>query len=409
MIESDDNNMDVYSIRKDFYILVNSDIVYLDNAASTLKPKPVIDMINYYNERLGVNVHRGVYRLSHEATELYEGVREKVAQLLNCRFDEVVFTRGTSSALNLIALSLGMKIIEPGDEIITTELEHHSSMLPWQNVARKKNAKLVFVPLDEDKRITVENFKKVLTVKTKVVAINYVSNTMGYITPIKEIIRLAHEKGAIVIVDSAQAVPHMPVDVKDLDCDFLAFSGHKMCGPTGIGVLYGKHHLLEEMEPVEFGGDMIETVELECATYKEPPYKFETGTPIIGGAIGLGAAIDYINKIGYDFIMKQDQLLRDYMLQEMKKIPGITIYNPKTDTGIVTFNIDGVHPHDAATVFDQENVAIRAGHHCAQPLMRCLNQVATVRASTYFYNTKEDIDRFISAIHKVKAFFESFI
>ncbi len=401
--------MDVQKIRQDFYLFKNDNIVYLDNAASTLKPKAVIDALNYYYERLGVNVHRGVYKLSYEATDMYEQARAKVAELLNCQFEEVVFTRGTSSALNLVASSYGMANIEAGDEIITSELEHHSSLLPWQQVAKVKNAKLVFVPLDEDLRITVENFKKVLTDKTKVVALNYISNAMGYITPIKEIIKIAHEKKIVVVVDAAQAVPHMPVDVKELDCDFLAFSGHKMCGPTGIGVLYGKYNLLQKMEPIEFGGDMIDYVGLNESTYKDAPYKFETGTPIIASAIGLKAAIEYLQRIGFNFIIEKETELRKYLVEKMQELDGVTIFNPHTDTGIVAFNIDGVHPHDAASVFDEENVAIRAGHHCAQPLMHCLKQVATIRASLYFYNTKKDIDRLIIAIKKAKGFFDNFI
>jgi len=401
--------MDVNKIRQDFYVLANNKLAYLDNAASTLKPNSVIEALNHYYRDLGVNIHRGVYRLSYEATELYENARQKVASLLNCDFEEVIFTRGASSALNLVASSLGLKEIKENDEIITSELEHHSSMLPWQNVARIKKAKLIYIPLNVEKKITIENFKKVLSDKTKIVALNYVSNAMGYVTPIKEIIKLAHEKGAKVIVDAAQAVPHMEVDVKDLGCDFLAFSGHKMCGPTGIGVLYGKYDLLQEMDPIEFGGDMIDYVELQKSTYKDAPYKFETGTPLIASAIGLGAAIDYIRSIGYDFIVKHEFKLREYMLSKMKEIPGITIYNPTTETGIVSFNIDGVHPHDAASVFDEENVAIRAGHHCAQPLMHNLNQVATIRASIYFYNTKEDIDKLIKAIKKSIDFFKQFI
>jgi cysteine desulfurase/selenocysteine lyase len=404
-----DDIMDVNEIRQDFWVLANSSLAYLDNAASSLKPKPVIDMINHYYRDLGVNIHRGVYRLSYEATDLYEKARQKVADFINCKFEEVVFTRGASSALNLVASSLGMNEIKAGDEIITSELEHHSSMLPWQNVARIKKAKLVYVPLNEEKKITVENFKKVLSDKTKIVALNYVSNAMGYITPIKEIINLAHEKGAIVIVDAAQAVPHQSVDVKALDCDFLAFSGHKMCGPTGIGVLYGKYEFLQSMEPIEFGGDMIDYVGLQEVTYKDAPYKFETGTPLIAGAIGLGGAIDYLLNIGFDFIVKQEEELRTYLLKEMKKLSDITIYNPTTETGIIAFNINGVHPHDAASVFDEDDVAIRAGHHCAQPLMHCLNQIATIRASLYFYNNKADIDKLIKAIKKAKSFFAQFM
>lgn len=400
--------MDVNKIREDFYVLQNSDIVYLDSAASTIKPHSVVNEINYYYQKLGVNVHRGVYKLSYEATDKYEKSREKVAQFINSRFEEVVFTRGASSALNLVASSYGMKYIQEGDEIITSELEHHSSMLPWQNVARIKGAKLKYIPLDEQGRITIENFKKVLTDRTKVVAITYVSNVMGYVTPIKKIIELAHEKGAIVTVDGAQAVPHMPVDVKDLDCDFLSFSGHKMCGPTGIGVLYGKYDLLQSMEPIEFGGDMIDYVYLQEATYKDAPYKFETGTPLIASAIGLNAAIDYIQNIGYDFIMSQEITLKDYALNQLKELEYVDLFNPNTDTAIIAFNIKGVHPHDAASVFDEENIALRAGHHCAQPLMNHLSQIATLRASFYFYNTKEDVDRFVEAVKKAKRFFDIF-
>jgi cysteine desulfurase/selenocysteine lyase len=400
--------MDAEKIREDFYLLKNNKITYLDSAASTLKPQQVIDEVNYYYQQLGVNVHRGVYKLSYEATEKYEQARQKVAEFINCQFEEVIFTRGASSALNLVASSYGLSNIQPGDEIITSEIEHHSSMLPWQNVARVKGAKLVYVPLNHEGRITVENFKKVLTKKTKVVALTYVSNVMGYITPLKEIIQLAHEMGAIVTIDGAQAVPHLPVDVQSIDCDFLSFSGHKMCGPTGIGVLYGKYDLLQKMDPIEFGGDMIDYVDLQSSTYKDAPYKFETGTPLIASAIGLGAAIDYVQSIGYDFIGKQETKLRDYALSKLKTLEYVEIYNPNTDTGIITFNIKGVHPHDAATVFDEHNVALRAGHHCAQPLMHYLNQIATLRASFYFYNTLSDVDHLIEAIVATKNFFEMF-
>lgn len=401
--------MDINRIRDDFYILKNNSIAYLDNAASSLTPKPVIDAITYYYEKLGsVNVHRGVYQLSYEASELYEGTRDKVAGFINCQPKEVVYTRGTSSALNLVALGYGMKYIQPGDEIITSELEHHSSMLPWQNVAKKKGAKLVYVPLDEEGRITVENFKKVLSDRTKVVALTYVSNVMGYVSPIKDIIRLAHEKGAIVVVDGAQAVPHFKVDVKELDCDFLAFSGHKMCGPSGIGILYGKYDLLQSMDPIEFGGDMIDYVYLQDATYKDAPYKFEAGTPPIAGAIGLGAAIDYLQSVGYDWIQRQEKELIEYTRNIVKDLDFVEIYNAANETGILAFNIQGVHPHDAATVFDQGGVALRAGHHCAQPLMHCLKQIATLRASFYFYNTKEDADKLIQAMKNVHEFFNRY-
>lgn len=401
--------MDIERIRQDFYVIDKEKIVYLDNAASTLKPQVVIDEIDYYYRHLGVNVHRGVYRLSYEATELYEHARQNIADLLGAKFEEIVFTRGASSALNLVASSYGMKFIQPGDEIITSELEHHSSMLPWQQVAKAKGAKLVYVPLTEDGRITVENFKKVLSNKTKVVALTYVSNVMGYITPLKEIIDLAHGVGAVVSVDGAQAIPHMEVDVKALDCDFLSFSGHKMCGPTGIGVLYGKYELLQKMDPIEFGGDMIDYVYLHDVTFKDAPYKFETGTPLIASAIGLSKAIDYLKAIGFYNIREHEMELTRYCLEKMQELDFLEIYNPNTDTGVISFNIKGVHPHDVATAFDQENVALRAGHHCAQPLMRFLNQVATLRISFYLYNNKEDVDRFIASLVKAKEFFDLYM
>ena len=400
--------MDVNKVREDFYLLKNSSITYLDSAASTLKPSRVIDEVNHYYQKLGVNVHRGVYKLSYEATEKYELARHKVAAFINCKFEEVVFTRGASSALNLVASSYGLKNINPGDEIITSEIEHHSSMLPWQNVARLKGAKLIYIPLDDDGRITVDNFKKVLSNKTKVVALTYISNVMGYVTPLKEIIKLTHEKGAIITVDAAQAAPHIPVDVMSLDCDFLSFSGHKMCGPTGIGVLYGKYDLLQAMDPIEFGGDMIDYVNLQEATYKDAPYKFETGTPLIASALGLAEAVDYILSIGFDSILEQELKLRNLALLKMKELDFIEIYNPNTDTGIITFNINGVHPHDAATVFDEHNIALRAGHHCAQPLMHFLDQMATLRVSFYFYNTETDVERMIEAIKSVKSFFDMY-
>ena len=401
--------MDINKIRNDFPVLRdNPNLAYLDNSAMALKPDMVINAVNDYYSRLGVNVHRGVYRLSYEATDLYEEARTTVASFINARFEEVVFTRGASASLNLVASSYGMNFVNEGDEVITTELEHHSSHMPWFNVCNVKKAKLKYVPLDKEGRITVEAFKSVLTNKTKVVAITYVSNVMGYITPIKEIIKLAHEVGAVVIVDGAQAVPHMKVDVKELDCDFLAFSGHKMCGPTGIGVLYGKLDLLEKMPPIEFGGDMADTVRKDSQTYKASPYKFETGTPIIASAIGLSAACKYIDSIGFDNIIKYEKKLRDEAIKGLKEIEGVKIYNENAETGIISFNIDGVHPHDAASVFDNNDVCIRAGHHCAQLITTWLNTIGTVRASFYFYNTEEDVKKFIEAVKNAKDFFYGF-
>ncbi len=399
--------MDAYTLRKDFPVLSDKSLVYLDTAASSLKPRQVIDALDEYYEKYGVNVHRGVYNLSYVATSKYEEARKKVADFINATFEEVVFTRGASSALNLVASSYGLNNLTSEDEILVSELEHHSQVLPWQNVARITKAKLIYIPLNEEGRITVENVKKVLTNKTKVVAINHVSNVMGYVAPLKEIIALAHEVGAVVSVDAAQSAPHKKIDVKDLNCDFLAFSGHKMLGPTGIGVLYGKKELLNSMPPIEFGGDMNDNVEKYTASWKDSPYKFETGTPPIAEAIGLGSAIDYILNIGLDNILKHEKELKDYTVNRMKKIDDIEIYNESSETGIISFNINGVHPHDAITFFDGDNICMRAGHHCAQLVIRWLDVIATLRVSFYLYNTKEDCDTFIESLQNARDFFKS--
>ena len=383
-------------------------LVYLDSAASSLKCKAVIDKLDQYYNELGVNVHRGVYALSYEATDMYEEARETIAKFINAKFEEIVFTRGCSSSLNLVALSYGMENVNPGDEVIVTELEHHSNLIPWQNVCKKKGATLKYVPLTEDGRITVENFKKVISNKTKIVAMNHVSNVMGYVAPIKEIIKIAHEYGAVVSVDGAQAIPHMKVDVKDLDCDFYSFSGHKMCGPTGVGVLYGKYELLNSLEPIEFGGEMIDIVGEVTSTWKDAPYKFETGTPIIAEAIALAEACKYLNSVGFDYIAKHEHELKELALKELLNIPEIEVYNPTCETGIITFNVKEVHPHDAASVFDQENVCIRAGHHCAQPITHFLGQMSTIRASFYFYNDEDDVERFVKACKEAVNFFGQF-
>lgn len=401
--------MNLDKIRQDFPVLRdNPNLAYLDNAAMALKPDCVIKAVNDYNSKLGVNVHRGVYKLSYEATELYEQARNTIAKFINSSFEEIVFTRGASQSLNLVASSYGLNFINEGDEIITSELEHHSSHMPWNNVCNVRKAVIKYVPLNSEGRITIEAFKSVLTNKTKVVALTYVSNVMGYITPIKEIIKLAHEVGAIVIVDGAQAVPHMKVDVKDLDCDFLAFSGHKLCGPTGIGVLYGKKELLDKMPPIEFGGDMADTVTKDSMTFKMPPYKFEAGTPIIAGAIGLAKACEYIESIGLDNISKYEYMLKEEALKHLKEIPDIIIYNPSCETGIISFNIKGVHPHDAASVFDKDDVCIRAGHHCAQLITSWLNTIGTVRASFYFYNNMNDVIKFVEGVKEARDFFSMF-
>ncbi len=401
--------MDVLKIKSDFPVLnKNQNMHYLDSGASSLKPKCVIDSIDYYYNNLSCNVHRGVYKLSYEATDMYESARETIAKFINAEAREIVFTRGASAALNLVASSYGMTFLNEGDEIITSELEHHSNFMPWLNVANAKKCKVKFVELTSEGRITVENFKKALTDKTKLVALTHVSNVLGYITPIKEIIDICHERGIIVSVDAAQSAPHMKIDVKALDCDFLSFSGHKMCGPSGIGVLYGKFDLLEKMPPIEFGGDMADMVYKDSMTYKISPYKFETGTPIIDGVIGLARACEYLDSIGMDEIAKHDAALARLAVEELSKIEGVTVYNKSVETGVVTFNIDGVHPHDAASIYDEENVCVRAGHHCAQLVTRFLNQISTTRASFYLYNTEEDVYALANAVRKARDFFNQF-
>ena len=399
--------MDANRIKKDFQVFEDETLCYLDSAASSLKPDRVVDALIDYNKKYGVNVHRGVYNLSYVATEKYEGARQIIADFIHASFEEVIFTRGASSALNMVALSYGMNEVNKGDEILVSELEHHSHLLPWQQVAKAKGAKLVYVPLTKEGRITIDHVKKVLSEKTKVVALTHTSNVMGYVTPIKEIIQLAHEVGAVVSVDAAQSVPHQRIDVKDLDADFLAFSGHKMLGPTGIGVLYGKKKLLKDMAPVEYGGDMIDSVEKFASEVKDAPYKFETGTPPIGEAIALGEAVRYLEELGLDNIAAHERELRAYTIERMSKIEGVTIYNPGVETGIITFNIDGVHPHDAVTYFDGDNVCMRAGHHCAQLVTRWLDVVATLRISFYVYNTYEDADQFLASLKGAVAFFKS--
>lgn len=396
------------NLRDDFPVLKkNPNLVYLDSAASSIKPKCVIDAIDYYYNNLSVNVNRGVYSLSYQATDMYEDTRRRVAKFINCKEEEVVFTRGASASLNLVAQSLE-DLINEGDEIITSELEHHSSVMPWMNVANKKKAIIKYIPLDEDNKITVENFKKVLTDKTKIVAINHVSNVIGYTTPIKEITKLAHEKNALVSVDGAQSIPHMKIDVLDLDCDFFSFSAHKMLGPTGLGVLYGKYDLLQKMPPVEFGGDMADMVYLQEMTFKDAPFKFETGTPLISEVIAFKEAIDYLDKIGMDNIRNHELELKKYAKEILKDIEGVTFYNLDSDSGLITFNIDGVHPHDAASIFDKNNVCVRAGYHCAQLITRHINQFSTIRASLYLYNNKYDIDMLKESIIEARDYFNKF-
>lgn len=402
--------LNVKEIRKHFLAYeAYPNLVYLDSAASALKAKEVIEVMDEYLYKSGVNVHRGVYKLSYEATMQYEEARKKVADFINAQFEEIVFTRGASSALNLVASSYGLSFLEPGDEIISSELEHHSNQMPWLNVAQKTGAKLKYVELNNEGRITVEAFKAVLSPKTKVVALTHVSNVMGYITPIKEIIELAHQVGAIVIVDGAQSVPHMAIDVKDLDCDFFAFSGHKMVGPTGVGVLYGKKELLDKMPPIEFGGDMAEEVTLSSMSFKDTPYKFETGTPMIAEVIGLGKACEFLKTIGLDKIKEHEDYLAKLAIEKLKAIPNVIVYNPTTDTGVIAFNIEGVHPHDAASVFDKNNVCLRAGHHCAELIINWLHTIGTLRVSFYMYNDENDVEKFVASVKEAADFFSMFM
>ena len=395
-------------IRKDFPIYTkHPDLTYLDTSATSLKPQVVLDKMNEYYQDYGVNIHRGVYSLSYQATEAYDEARRKVAKFINADFEEIVFTKNVTDALNKFCLMYAKKL-NRGDEIITTELEHHSSVLPWQNASKEKGFKLTYIPLNDEGRITTDAFKKVISSDSKVLAITHTSNVMGYITPIEEMIRIAHEHNMIVIVDAAQAVSHVKVDVRTLDCDVLAFSGHKMMGPTGIGVLYGKKQLLRSLEPIDFGGDMNEDVSLYDVEVKDIPFRFEAGTPMIAEAIGLGAAVDYLLSIGHDNIYAHEKALMDYAISKLKDIEKITIYNKFADIGIITFNINGVHPHDASTLFDERNICLRAGHHCAQLVSKWLKCNGTLRASFYIYNDKHDVDKFVQTVKDTITFFEQF-
>ncbi|PPA70103.1 cysteine desulfurase [Jeotgalibacillus proteolyticus] len=405
--------MNVNEIRRQFPILdqeVNGHpLVYLDSAATSQKPLSVIQTLDEYYRGYNSNVHRGVHTLGTRATDRYEGAREKVQRFINASStEEVIFMRGTTTAINTVAQGYGRENVREGDEIVITHMEHHSNIIPWQQLAKATGAALKYVPLQEDGTLSLEDVRETITPNTKIVAMTMVSNVLGTMNPIKEITEIAHENGAIMVVDGAQAAPHTKVDVQALNCDFFAFSGHKMGGPTGIGVLYGKKNLLNIMEPIEFGGEMIDFVGLYESTWKELPWKFEGGTPIIAGAIALGAAIDFLEEVGLDAIEEHEHQLAAYALDKMAPIEGMTIYGPKDPqkrAGLVTFNMEGVHPHDLATVLDSEGIAIRAGHHCAQPLMKWLNVSSTARASFYLYNTEEDIDKFVAGLLKTKEYF----
>ena len=403
---------DAKKIRADFPVLnqiVNDEpLIYLDNAATTQKPQAVLDVLNHYYLQDNANVHRGVHTLAERATDEFEAARKKVQQFIHANSNkEIIFTKGTTDSLNIIAQSYG-EFIQAGDEIVISKMEHHANLIPWQQLAKRKQAVLRYIPLTADGHLDVQAAKTIINEKTAIVALAQVSNVLGTVNPVKEIAQLAHQHQAIMVVDGAQAVAHMPVDVQDLDCDFYCFSGHKMCGPTGIGVLYGKQTLLEKMEPVAFGGEMIDFVDLYESTWTELPWKFEAGTPNIASAIGLGAAIDYLEKIGMQTIHEYEQAIVAELLPKLQQIDGLTIYgpqNPAEHTAVIAFNLDHLHPHDVASALDMQGIAVRAGHHCAQPLIKELGCFATARASFYFYNTKEEADQLVAAILATKEFF----
>lgn len=405
------SKLDVEILRRDFPILdqiVNDEpLVYLDNAATTQKPTQILEAIAAYYEKDNANVHRGVHTLAERATAAYEAARERVCSFIHAASTkEVLFTRGTTTSLNWVA-RYAENVLQPGDEVLISVMEHHSNIIPWQEACKKTGARLIYAYL-KDGMLDLADFRSKLTEKTRFVALAHVSNVLGVVNPIKEIAELVHQANALLVVDGAQSVPHMKIDVQDLDVDFFAFSGHKMLGPTGIGVLYGKEELLERMSPVEFGGEMIDFVYEQEATWKELPWKFEAGTPNIAGAIGLAAAIDYLDKIGMETVHQYEQELIAYVFPKLQAVEGLTIYGSEDlaqRSGVISFNLAGLHPHDIATALDYEGVAVRAGHHCAQPLLSYLGVAATVRASFYLYNTKADCDKLVEALQKTKEFF----
>ncbi len=405
------SNLNINAIRADFPILhqqVNGHpLVYLDNAASSQKPRQVIDAISHYYLHDNANIHRGVHQLSQRATDLYDAARSKVRQFLNARSDkEIIFTRGATEAINLVAQSFVRPMLQAGDEILISHLEHHANIVPWQILCEQTGAKLKVIPMTDSGELELTNFDAMLTERTKILAIGHVSNALGTINPVKSMAAKAHAKNIPVLIDGAQAVPHMQVDVQDLDADFYVFSGHKMFAPTGIGALYGRESLLNAMPPYQGGGDMILSVSFDKTLYNELPYKFEAGTPHIAGVIGLGAAIDYMWQIGIDNIAAQEHHLLEIATRKIEALPGVKIVGTAAEkAAVLSFMIDGVHPHDVGTVFDQQGVAIRTGHHCAQPVMEFYDIPATARASFAFYNSEEEVDALISAIQKTQELF----
>jgi cysteine desulfurase/selenocysteine lyase len=398
---------DIEKIRSDFPILERrvhgKTLVYLDNAATTQKPRSVIDALVHYYEHYNANIHRGLHTLAEEATLAYEATRQKAGRFINAEHpgEEIIFTRNTTEAINLVSNAWGRKNLKPGDEIVITAMEHHSNLIPWQFIAAETGATLRVIDIDDDGKLMWGDVQEKIGERTKIVAISQMSNVLGTINPIKEIARLAHGVGAVVLVDGAQSVPHMPVDVRELDCDFLAFSAHKMLGPTGVGVLYGKRDILNAMDPFLGGGEMIKRVTYESSTYADLPNKFEAGTPNIADVIAFGAAIDYLEGIGMAAVRAHEIAITQYAIDALSAVEGVKVYGPKDARekgGAVTFNYGDLHPHDLSQVLDQEAIAIRAGHHCAQPLMRRLGVIATARASFYIYNTHEEVDALVTGM-----------
>jgi len=399
--------------KEDFPILKNRDMAYLDSGATTQKPQKVLDAVESFYEHENANPHRGAYSLSIEATEAYESTRGKIAKFINARYpEEIIFSKNATESLNLLAYSYGLDNLEKEDEVVISIMEHHSNLVPWQYVTNKTGSTLKYMYINDNFEISKEEIESKITDKTKIVGITHISNVLGTINPVKEIIKYAHKKGAIVIVDSSQSIPHMKIDVQDLDADFLVFSGHKMLAPLGIGVLYGKKELLQKMKPFLMGGDMIEYVYEQKTTFAPLPNKFEAGTQNVEGVIGLGAAIDYINEIGYDKIAEVEKELTEYAREKLSKLNYLDLYltpNKENHSSVFSFNIKGVHPHDVASILDTENVYVRSGNHCAQPLLRSLGIDSTCRASLYFYNTKEDIDKLVHGLDKAYDMFKKFI
>ena len=401
------------NFKEDFPIFKNRDIAYLDSGATAQKPQIVIDAINNFYDKFNANPHRGAYTLSVEATAVYEDTRAKIAKFINAKHpEEIIFSKNASESLNLLAYSYGLDNLKKGDDVVISIMEHHSNLVPWQFVTQKTGSELKYMYINDEFELSKEEIESKITDNTKIVGITHVSNVLGIINNVKEIIKYAHKKGAVVIVDASQSIPLMKIDVQDLDADFLVFSGHKMFAPLGIGVLYGKRELLNKMNPFLMGGDMIEYVHEQKTTFAPLPNKFEAGTQNVEGVVGLGAAIDYINSIGYDKIQEHDREIVEYAREKLSKLDYLDIYmtpNAENHSAVISFNIKGVHPHDVASILDSENVCVRSGNHCAQPLMRFLDIDSTCRASFYIYNTKEDVDRLVAGIEKAYKMFEKYI